>query len=482
MGWSTRRGSLHTLIEYLVPPFVNFFPRCPLLLTSPHLTSSQLLFYLYILFYFHTTHACTRTRAGTPRTMSRLHLEYTLSLEEMKTTIETAMCSCDCEEIFLDSLDIDLCQAALITRLVSQSGRHWKQIDLEGCSGVAFATVLTIIFTSSVSNIKLSCAWDEPLSEESFKGIALGITSNTRLEKLTLSTSLDCTNMRWLSDGLMGSAGLRSFLLWDCRLEQDRDVAATLASGLVQGRTLEEFGMVACVLGQDQLGAILDAVATNNHLKYLDLRGCAGSNLPLVASLLERDSTLRSLDVSFQNDNGESMNVELLREALQNHPTLEQLHVCRNHITDEGLDTLLDAVTTSSSLRLLNLSLNSITCVANLARRLADNTLPLQCLLLDGNPIEDPTPLLSALKSSNTTLETCLIPQHFETDQKMINHYTRLNRGGRRVVMGKERISRALWPVLFDRANRLNFDNCSNALGRAEVIYYLLQGSMFASE
>lgn len=414
--------------------------------------------------------------------MSRLHLEYTMSSEEMKTTIEEALSSPSsecCEEIFLDSLDIDLFQATLITRLVSQTGRHWKQIDLEGCSGVSFATLLTVIFTSSVSRIKLSSTWDEPLSEEAFKAMALGITTNNMLEKLTLSSSLDYTNTLWLSDALVGSAGLKSLLLWDCRLEGAQDGAPNLANGLLLGSKLEELGMVACVLRQDQLQSILDAVACNNHLKQLDLRGCAGSNLPLVASLLARDATLTSLDLSFQNDNGESMNVEILREALQNHPTLEDLHVCRNHISDEGLDVLLDAVGMSSSLRLLNLSLNSITRVDNLARRLANNSLPLNRLLLDGNPIEDPTPLLHALESSNTMLETCLIPQHFELEQKLIHHYTRLNRGGRRVVLEQETISLALWPVLFERANGLNFDNCSNAVGRAEILYFLLHGSLF---
>lgn len=400
----------------------------------------------------------------------------------MTEAIQAELPGFEFEEILLDSLDIALPQTSVISRLISQQGRRWKQIDLEECSGEMLPMLLTVIFMSSVSRIKISCTWDEPLSEEAFKAIALGIVSNKNLEKLTIKASMSTIHTSWLARGVEQAAGLKSLLLWDCRIDNDSvDGDSPFARGVSLAKTLEEFGMVACMVEQEQFERVLNAVGRNECIRTLDLRGCSLSNLPLISSFLAQDTSLVSLDISFQTGNAESMNLELLRDALGQHPTLEKLHLCRNHINDEALDLLLDSVAMSSSLRLLNLSLNSITSVEGISHRLVDGCLPIRWVLLDGNPIKDPSPLLSVLQSSNTTLETCMIPQHFEKEQELIHFYTRLNRGGRRVVLGGEHLQPALWPVLLQRANQLIFDNCATATGRADVLYHLLHGQILFS-
>jgi hypothetical protein len=80
---------------------------------------------------------------------------------------------------------------------------------------------------------------------------------------------------------------------------------------------------------------------------------------------------------------------------------------------------------------------------------------------------------------TNTYLEECLIPQDLEECQRLLHYYTRLNRGGRRLVLGQETIPMGLWPLVLERANRLDFDHCSNSNGRAEVLYCLLHVPIF---
>ncbi len=384
-----------------------------------------------------------------------------------------------CEEIHLDCIDIDLPTAAAITQFLLPINTPiiWKSIEIEECTGEALEALLAVVFTCPVARIKLSSVALGPLSEKCMLTVALGMQCNQHLNKLILSMSLPVESATWLSKGLSNLAGMRSFSLWDCTLTAQ--AAEILSEGLSRATTLQEFALVACGLCEDRLGTILGAFTENSFLKQLDLRCCLASSLVPVVRLLERNSSLQTLDLSFQSGSEDGLDVEILHDALRDHPTLENLHICRNYIGDAGFHSLLDAVESSRSLQILNLSLNSITSVQNLASRLANDGLRLRRILLDGNPIQDPNQLVDTLASSNTTLEACQIPQHFEKEQQLLHYYTRLNRGGRRLVLGREDIPSYLWPLVFERANRLEFDNCPNSVGRAEVLYCLLHGPIF---
>jgi Ran GTPase-activating protein (RanGAP) involved in mRNA processing and transport len=409
--------------------------------------------------------------------MARLDLDSGMDLSDVFEAMdEVSSENQTCDEIFLNCIDIDLPIAAALTQFLRQHEQVWKSIDLEECTGEAFEALLTVVFTCRVSRVKVSSVGLGPLSEASLLAVALGMQSNQYLKKLILSISLTAESATWLSKGLSNLAGVRSFCLWDCTV--DAAAAHILSEGLSRATILQEFALVACGVCGERLGTILEAFSENTFLKQLDLRCCLASSLSPVVRLLQQNSSLQTLDLSFQSGS-DGLDVHILHDALRDHPTLENLHICRNYIGDAGFDTLLDAAQASTSLRVLNLSLNSITTVEHLAERLGNNELPLRRLLLDGNPIEDPSPLVDALETTNTTLESCLIPQHFEKEQQLLHYYTRLNRGGRRLVLGQERIPHYLWPFVFERANRLDFDNCSNSVARAEVLYCLLHGPIF---
>jgi hypothetical protein len=410
--------------------------------------------------------------------MGKLHLDSFMSLSDMFEAMD-AVASDRCDEIYLDCIDVDLPTAAAITQFLLHSDTQtmWKSIEIEECTGEAFEALLAVIFTCKVNKIKISAVALGPLSEQSMLTVALGMQSNQHLNKLILSMSLPVESATWLSKGLSNLAALRSFSLWDCTLTAP--AAEILTQGLSRASTLQEFALVACGLCEDRLRTILGAFSESCFLRQLDLRCCLASSLSPVVRLLERNSSLQTLDLSFQSGSEDGLDVAILHDALRDHPTLQNLHICRNYIGDAGFDSLLDAIQTSTSLQLLNLSLNSITCVQNLADRLANNGLRIKRILLDGNPIQDPTPLVQTLSTNNSTLETCQIPQHFEKEQLLLHYYTRLNRGGRRLVLGHESPKSNLWPLVFARANRLEFDNYPNSIGRAEVIYCLLHGPIF---
>lgn len=412
--------------------------------------------------------------------MGKLHLDSFMSLSDIFEAMDEVSNS-KCDEIYLNCIEVDLPTAAAITQFLlphdTYTQRTWKSIEIEECTGEAFESLLAVVFTCPVTKIKLSSVALGPLSEQCMLTVALGMQSNQHLNKLILSMSIPVESATWLSKGLSNLAGMRSFSLWDCTLTPQ--AAEILSQGLSRASTLQEFALVACGLCEDRLGTILGAFSKSSFLKQLDLRCCLASSLAPVVRLLERNSSLQTLDLSFQSGSEDGLDVDILHNALRDHPTLENLHICRNYIGDSGFDSLLDAVDASTSLRILNLSLNSITTVQNLADRLANDGIRLRRILLDGNPIEDPSPLVQVLATRNTTLESCQIPQHFEKEQQLLHYYTRLNRGGRRLVLGQNDIPPSLWPLVFERANHLEFDNYPNSVGRAEVLYCLLHGPIF---
>lgn len=418
--------------------------------------------------------------------MGKLQLDSNMSLTEMFEAMDEVSSNSNdggddpCDEIHLDCIDVDLPTAAAITQFILQHDKQkiWKSIEVEDCTGIAFDALLTVIFTCCVSKIKLSSVALGNLSESSLAAVALGIQSNRHLRKLILGIPLDQESTTWLSNGLNNVAGLRSFNLIDSTFSPG-PAAQILAEGLTRATILQEFAIVAADICGERLGTILHSFSNSLFLKHLDLRGCWASNLAAVVRFLEQNTSIETLDLSYLTGNEDGLEVDMLLGALQGHPSLQNLHLCRNDIGDNGFETLLDAAQGAVSLRSFNLSLNAITSVQSLATRLVDNALPLRQIFLDGNPIHDPSPLLEALELSNTSLEVCHIPQHFEREQQLLHYYTRLNRGGRRLVLGGERIPHYVWPIILERANQLEFDNYPNCVGRAEVLYCLLHGPIF---
>lgn len=381
-----------------------------------------------------------------------------------------------CDEIYLNCMEVDLPTAAALTQFIlgAHQKKVWKSIEMEDCIGEAFEPLLAVVLSCPVAKVRISSVALGPLSKSSLVAVAMGMQSNQHLNKLILSIALTAESATWLSMGLSNLAGVRSFCLWDCTV--DAAAAEILSEGLTRATILQEFALVASGVCGERLRTVLQAFSENTFLKQLDLRCCLASSLSPVVRLLQQNSSLQTLDLSFLSGSEDGLDVAILHDALRNHPTLENLHICRNYICDVGFEVLLDAAQASTSLRALNLSLNCITSVESLAERLCNNALPLLRIILDGNPINDPTPLVHALETSNTTLESCLIPQHFEKEQQLLHYFVRLNRGGRRLVFGQEPMPNFLWPFVLERANRLEFDNCSNSIARAEVVYCLLHG------
>lgn len=434
--------------------------------------------------------------------MARLELDYNRNLWELEQTMEAFyqdwLAGATPGVLHLNYLTIDLPIAAAITHFLARTTKVvWKCLELEDCDGVALDALLPVLWNGPFRKIRftpLASGDPDRLVDPSMLSLGVALRSNHHLQEVVLQrVVLGRIAVGWLLEGFEGhheAAGvpqaLQKLALWDCTLDEEAIPTLALALSKAVEVGLQDFGLVMSDLSEEELEIILHAFydverTTTKALQGLDLR-CLSSGIEPVIQLLEHNSSLRTLDLSFQHG-GDGLDVGLLCEGLrQAHSNLHTLHVCRNYISDAGLDLLLDAVRVSPSLRVLNLSLNQITSVHRLAEQLAANALPrLQKILLDGNPIEDPSPLVEALHT-NIGLEECLIPQVFEEIQQELHFYTLLNRGGRRLVLVGDphyhapRIPMGLWPKVLERANRIDFDNYPNSTGRAEVLYCLLHG------
>ena len=407
--------------------------------------------------------------------MQKLELDSTMMADDVEEEIRLAPVGCS--ELYLNCVHLDLEISSAIARLF-HSSVSWKSIEMEECTGQV-SVLLAMIMAQKVVKLKVVSLSFGRLSEASLFALAVGMRSNTWLKSLTLTLTLTEEDAAIFSSGLTSSS-LKRLCMWDCRL--DTPATQALAQGIEAAASLKYFGLVACDQCDDRLEILTRALAHHPTLTSLDFR-CLASGIAPVADLLRENHNILDLDLSFRSGS-EAIHLPTLAAAVQNHPSLLCLHLCGNLLTDDDVETILDC---TMSLQTLNLSLNSISDegISRVASYIATNQKGLQRLFLQTNPFTEvgARALLTAM-ATNTEIEELCIPNELADIQAQLNYYARLNQGGRRLVLGNCSVPLAMWPMIFERADRLEWDESQwdetlNDVGRAEVVYCLLHGTLF---
>ena len=436
--------------------------------------------------------------------MTKLEIESSMDADDMEEEILQAQqvrcCQQQCEEnvhdcideLHLNCVDLELREMSAIAKLF-HCIKEWKSIEVEECTGQV-DLMLSWILAQSLQRLKLVAVLLEEFDRTVWLALAVGLSSNPHLRELTLSCSLSAHDASILAQGL-SCTSLSRLCLWDCRL--DTCAAIELARGLRQAVLLQEFGLVACDLCEERLDILLRALADHPALTRLDLR-CLASSITPVGKFVLQNSNISILDLSFRSVQcEEAIDIPTLANAIRHHASLTSLHLCSNLLSDDNVETLLDALSTASEsccLSTLDLSMNAISdsgLLHTIAPRIANNQLKIRRLLLENNDFSESALLqLVQAMTTNTYLEEVGIPHDFAFVQQMLDYYGRLNRGGRRLVVGSppQEIALALWPFVLERVNRLKWDQqdrtSSNGtheptLLRAEILYCLLHGPLF---
>ena len=171
----------------------------------------------------------------------------------------------------------------------------------------------------------------------------------------------------------------------------------------------------------------------------------------------------------------DKLTVTSLFQALEANTALTYLQVSGNNVDDQDTQLLTQILADSNNtLRALNLTGNNIgdEGIRSFAKRLPDMK-GLRLLDLQRNPFTDTSKgeIIAALKE-NTELERLDLDGKFDGTK---TYYLGLNKGGRRLLQAGNNTPLGLWPLVFERTNRLPF-NRSLPHAQIDVLYNLVQG------
>jgi hypothetical protein len=226
---------------------------------------------------------------------------------------------------------------------------------------------------------------------------------------------------------------------------------------------LEEFYFPYNAAASQTVAALVDLIALeNSQLKTLDCgrqydnrnyhKECMDIG-PLMNALKQHNASLLSLNLSYSRVQTKDM-LELAAWLSNETTTLETVYLCGNRLSLESIQALASALRHNRSLQRLWLTgvPNFDACRAKeLCRGLRDNR----------------------------TLTEILLPVCLPCYFKEIEHYTDINKGGRKVFQDSS-FPIGLWPHVLERANGLKLepDYCdadSQKVRRASIIFHLLK-------
>jgi Ran GTPase-activating protein (RanGAP) involved in mRNA processing and transport len=229
-----------------------------------------------------------------------------------------------------------------------------------------------------------------------------------------------------------------------------------IALALSSNSTLKKLNLDENAFGNPGATAIADALSENSTLQELCLRdnSLGGACIESFANALRRqNATLQILNLG-SNDLGDD--VDLLADALHHNSTLRDLDVSWNDISDAGAVALAGALMHNSGLLKLDIRDNPIELegVRSIAKALRTNSM-LNVLVLATRHPEEMKSLEAEILKENFHLEyfgPSLGGKYYEGSRKEIVHLMHFNRGGRKLLRAPK-FPLGMWPFVLERAD-----------------------------
>ena len=252
----------------------------------------------------------------------------------------------------------------------------------------------------------------------------------------------------------------------------DKELATSIASGLERNQSLKSLDLTGNGIDGDSMEILKEGLLRNGSLTHLKLdfnpigdRGVA--HLADALTVNERLSELHLFRVNIT-----PIGAEALAKALEVNRGLQMLETTYNAIGDRGVAAFARALTVNTTLKRLFSPVNGAgeDGIVEFARRLPEmrglEGLSLG-MLLDDRAVDA---LIEGLKC-NTVLQDLFMEMPIEDADKTeaIDFYLRLNRSGRRLVRDPS-VPKGLWPHVLGRASSHISDD-----GTPDALHYLLQ-------
>jgi len=303
----------------------------------------------------------------------------------------------------------------------------------------------------------------------SLKLVCEGIKKNTSLQRAYFvnnelsgaESAVELANM------IQGSA-LRELYLGENELGDEG--VAVLAQGILQGNTALRFldlrsnGITAAGAMSLQGLMVSSQYLLSLNLSNNDL-GSSGAKA-LARGLQHSSCLLQKLDLSFNQV--DEAGAQAFATMLRTNKNLHDLNLSFNSIGDQGAKQIVSALLRNVTLRLLSLRRNGIT---NNGAKIVASKLPgmhgLKELLLSKNSIDHDgaSALLEGLRR-NVEIQHLNVEDSklSEPIAREINHWTRLNMAGRRILRKANTVHAPLWSHFYSRVG-----NDKNAVSVPEM-------------
>lgn len=372
----------------------------------------------------------------------------------------------------------------------------------------------------------------ETIDEGAADILARAVARNTWLETLNLGGSVISKNAIYpLSFGLRINRTLKSFGVDGCHI-QDSEIA-TLLQSFLDHPTLENLSLQKNACHTQGMGVIANLLHYNTALRTLDMSylirkrkdpsttTAAQQNNPTEASESKEDTETTGMNTeqgastdtqanppdgddsnrqTSQNEgNSQAPNNENVEEKRTNseepeaddpnqvrNTTLRSFQLAGNALDDAFLSSLLRIFGRDSALEELNLLGNRITDrgISALSQALPKmKHLKILWLGLNRFGPWGASKLVESIER-NFTLQSVNIRSFdnpFDDYQERIDYFTNLNKYGRQILGNastKGAIPLSLWPLVMQRANRLDVDEGDHAGNpfAPDLLYFLLHG------
>ena len=199
------------------------------------------------------------------------------------------------------------------------------------------------------------------LSSDSVQLIVDGLSRNTSLEKLHMSSSnFSSESVFQLASVLRVNTRLKELNIGQCNIQSSDSVH--LAKALEENITtqLQTLGLHFNPIGSEGSVAFADMLATNKSLTELNMRECSiwGEGVVCLAKAFEKNSTLKKFSITHNPIGSEG--AVAFAGMLATNKSLTELDMWGCNIQGEGTVSLVKALETNSTVREFHISFNPI--------------------------------------------------------------------------------------------------------------------------
>jgi Ran GTPase-activating protein (RanGAP) involved in mRNA processing and transport len=368
-------------------------------------------------------------------------------------------------------------------------GEELERDNIDNANANANVATITGITAGHTALTTLSLKGSR-LAEEGFRRFCEGLAQSATLETLQMSCcALENEDVILLASALRRNKHLKSFSLADCRFGSlSRSIPPSNASAStsssesevdVEEEEEETFTQSTNNTSpQSHFPLVLEALAHHPTLESLNVYGmfCNDQSMEALGEMLKSQETKLwhlGLKNNIRHPEGK-VNVRPILQALRQNTSLTYLKLTGANFNDEDVDTLSSILAESNwTLRGLSITDNAIGDQGLLAfASRMSNMKGLRYLDVQRNPITDRSKnaMVAALED-NVELERLDLDGSWDPNK---SRWLCLNRGGRRLLQDSDNVRPSLWPLILDRAYKMQFGRNQSA-ANFDVVYYMIR-------